>query len=57
MDVSATIYVAVTSRECMQRPKTPLLDYQRGFLYIAVQVKKTSMLTVQWEIGLKVEVH
>jgi hypothetical protein len=38
MNVSAAIYVAVTSRECMQRPKTPLVDYQRGFLYIAVRV-------------------
>jgi hypothetical protein len=55
MAVSAAIYVAVTGRECMQRPKTPLMDYQRGFLYMmSVQVWNTSMVTVQWGIGLKV---
>ena len=25
MDVSVAIYVAVTSRECIQRPKTPFI--------------------------------
>jgi hypothetical protein len=54
MDVSSAIYVAVTGRECIQRPKTPLVDYQRGFLYIAVRVWDTSWVTVQWGIGLKV---
>jgi hypothetical protein len=30
---------AVTSRECIQRPKTPWVeDYRRGFLYIAVRI-------------------
>ena len=33
MDVSAAIYVAVTSRECMKRPKTPLVDYHKGVSY------------------------
>jgi hypothetical protein len=33
MDISAAIYVAVTGRECMQHPKTPLMDYlPEGFL-------------------------
>jgi hypothetical protein len=38
MDVSAAIYVAVTGPGMYATPKDTIVDYQRGFLYIAVRV-------------------